>query len=30
MVKEGKITDALSLIPLLKLELMILKGEILM
>jgi len=28
MVKEGIITDALSLIPLLKLELMLLKGEI--
>ena len=30
MVKEGKITDALSLIPLLRLELMLLKGEIIL
>jgi len=30
MVKEGKITDALSMIPLLRLELMLLKGEIIL
>ena len=30
MVKEGKITDALSLIPLLRLEIMLLKGEIIL
>ena len=30
MVKDGKITDALSLIPLLKLELLLLKGELIL